>query len=276
MIEQDGMLFPESARLIFTLNPLQEVVCQLRFPTILEIKASEPASFQKTMRPGYPLYNRGEALGLLTGLPAGIPKDITDVLARLPIAQRGEDVVHKFITENSARTISLAPEFLAVTETEYGRWEHFRSEIELAKAALEQEYEPAFYSRIGLRYIDIIDREELGLAGTPWDALIEPFVIGMLGATGVGPKVQEIGSVVLVELGDDVVPGGQVRVRHGLVGAENAHDVYRVDVDLFTSERSDAKDVLGILDVFNKIAGNLFRWTITDTLRQALRPTEPS
>ncbi len=272
IIERDGMPFPESARLVFGLNPLQEVVCQLRFPTILEIKTSEPASFQKRLKPGYPLYNREEMAGLPAEIRAAVPADISDILARLPIGRRGEDGVHKFSTENSGRTISLAPEFLAVTESEYGRWEQFRSEIELAREALEKEYEPAFYSRIGLRYIDIIDREELDLGDTPWSDLIEPPTIGMLGASEVSPKVQEINSVVLVELGDDLVPGGRVRVRHGLMKLENAHDVYRVDADFFTGERSNASDVVGILDVFNKVAGNLFRWTITDTLQRALRP----
>lgn len=267
------MPFPQSPRVVFGQNPLEEVVCQLRFPTILEIKSSEPASFQTRLRPGYPLYSREGNHGFPL---AGVPKDIADLFAQLPIAKRGEDVVHKFLTEDSARAISLAPEFLAVTETGYNRWEQFRSEIELAKSALEDEYNPAFYSRIGLRYVDIIDREALGLGDTSWDALIKPSVIGMLGAGEVGKNVREISSMVLVELGEARVQGGQVRVRHGLVRLENAHDVYRVDVDLFTGERSTLGDVLGFLDVFNTVAGNLFRWAITDTLREALVPTELS
>lgn len=267
------MPFPQSPRVVFDRNPLQEVVCQLKFPTILEIKTSEPASFQNRLRQGYPLYSREENHGFPT---AGMPKSIADIIAQLPIARRGEDVVHKFLTEDSARVISLSPEFLAVTENDYHRWEQFRNEIESAKSALEDEYGPAFYSRIGLRYVDIIDREMLGLGDTSWDSLIEPSVIGMLGAGEVGKSVREMRSVVLVELGDARVPEGQVRVRHGLVGLENGHDVYKVDVDLFTEERSAVGDVLGSLDVFNTVAGNLFRWAITDTLREALVPTELS
>ena len=264
------MTFPESPRVIYKQNPLEEVLCQLRFPTILEIKTVDPAAFQNEIRSRYPLYSKEGDDSLLSG-SLGLPKEVADIVAQFPIARR-ESVTHKFLTESSERYISLAPEFLAVTETDYTRWEDFKAQIALAMKAVETEYHPSFYSRIGLRYVDIIDKANIGLSEATWDSLINPAVIGMLGAPDVGDRVREISSIVLIELDDEVVRGGGVRVRHGLVKAEDDREVYKIDVDSFTAERSGSKDVLRILDIFNRLAGNFFRWAITDKLRDALGP----
>ena len=260
--------------MVYKQNPLQEVLCQLKFPTILEIKTVDPAAFQKRIRSGYPLYSREGDDGWLSGLPPGVPKEVTDIVSQFLVAKRGEDVTHKFLTENSARFISLAPEFLAVTETEYTRWERFRDEVAVAKEALDLEYKPPFYSRIGLRYVDIIDKAVIGLEEATWDSLINPAVIGMLGARDVGERVRQINTVALIELGDNVVPGGQVRVRHGIVRGKDEREGYKIDVDLFTDERSTTTDVIRILEIFNRLAGHFFRWAITDRLRDALGPRE--
>lgn len=44
------MLFPPTQRVIYHKNPLVEVVCQLRFPTILKIDAEIPVAFQEAVR----------------------------------------------------------------------------------------------------------------------------------------------------------------------------------------------------------------------------------
>ena len=54
------MPFPESERVVFRRNTLAEVICQLRFPPILEIAAKDPAAFQEQIRAEYPLYQRNQ------------------------------------------------------------------------------------------------------------------------------------------------------------------------------------------------------------------------
>ena len=273
-VRTNGMTFPESPRVIYKQNPLEEVLCQLRFPTILAIKTVDPAAFQNEIRSSYPLYSKEGDDSLLSGVSLGLPKDVANIVSQLPIAKVGEGVTHKFLTENSARFISLSSEFLAVTETDYRRGEEFKGQIKLAVDAVEAQYHPSFYSRIGLRYVDIIDKSKIGLAEATWDSLINPAVVGMLGAADIGDMVQEIRSVVVMELDREVVVGGMVRVRHGIVKGDDDAEAYKIDVDLFTGERSEADDVIGTLDIFNGLAGNLFRWVITDELRDALGPEE--
>jgi uncharacterized protein (TIGR04255 family) len=45
------MTFPEdSPRVIYGRNPLEQVICQIRFPTILKIDTELPAAFQEQIR----------------------------------------------------------------------------------------------------------------------------------------------------------------------------------------------------------------------------------
>ncbi len=259
-----GLLpFPESPRVVYQKHPLTEVICQLRFPTVLEIGAKDPAEFQEDVRGAYPLYRRDE-----TG---GLPREVLDLVARLPIA-KPDGVTHNFATEDSTRFIALSREFVALSDKGYSRWEHFRREIDRAKSALEKRYRPAFYSRIGLRYQDLIDRSRLGIADEPWHALLNPAFLGLLGDVQVRDRTQEMRCEAIINI-SDYVEGGSARVAHGLVDV-NGSRAYLIDVDFFTEKRSASDGVFEGLDKFNRLAGNFFRWAITPRLHRALEPED--
>lgn len=258
------MPLPESPRVIFGKNPLAEVICQLRFPPILAITAESPADFQQRVRQSYPLYSQDHGL-------ASLPKDLAPLLARVAFPQPAESLTHKFSSEDGTRSISLAQEFFAVTEQRYARWENFRREVALAEEACRQVYEPPFYTRVGLRYQDVLDRGALGLDSVSWNELISPSFAGLLGAREVADDVRETQSVVLLALGE--VEGGSVRIRHGQTRpADDGRQRYVIDADFFTEERCTHDRAFQILDVFNRLARNLFRWAITERLEHALEP----
>src|SRR5438270_13238194 len=64
------MAFPEAPRVLYGVNPLDEVLCQLRFPPILKIDADSLADFQERVRTDYPFYEKKPAVKLPPGLPA--------------------------------------------------------------------------------------------------------------------------------------------------------------------------------------------------------------
>jgi uncharacterized protein (TIGR04255 family) len=256
------MPFPESPRVVFEQNPIAEVICQLRFPSILEVSASEPAAFQAKLRAEYPLYERQDA--------SAVPKEIADLLAAVPF-KAPHDVTHRFSTEDSKRTVALNRDFLAVSESHYIEWDLFSREVERAKAALEDIYQPAFYVRTGLRYRNVIDRAKLGLQGEPWSALLKAPFVGILGAPEVRDQVQQMQSVAVVGL-DSYVKGGVAVIRYGVSPTAEGEQQYVVDTDLFTAERHKPGDVAGVLAIFNRLDGNLFRWAIAERLHKALRP----
>ncbi len=251
--------FPDSPRVVYTTNPLVEVICQLRFPPILEILSSQPAEFQSRIRSRYPLYSRNEQ-------SLSLPNELANLLPQLPFSRPPENVVHRFNTEDEKLAVSLSRDFLAISTTAYGYWEAFRTEINAAKAALEEVYRPAFYTRLGLRYSDVIDRSTVGLKQTDWSELLKSWMLGVLDSDAKA-FVQSVTTQAVIRLPE--VRGGHVNLRCKL--SEDGQK-FLIDADFFTKERSAGDDVLNALDSFNRSAGRLFRWAITDRLRDALGP----
>jgi uncharacterized protein (TIGR04255 family) len=257
------MIFPESTRETYDRNPLKEVICQLRFPTILKVSTDPPADFQENIRQIYPKYTK-EASN------AGLPKEVSELLAGLPIpAGLQKSVTHKFETEDHKRIISLTDSFLALSDRGYVEWRNFRGEMEHAENVFQNTYRPSYYERIGLRYQNIIDRESLELASRPWAELLNPSFLGLLGVTE--PQINLIRTQSLVKLPNS--SRGFVRIVHGLQPADGTpKQVYVIDADFYSDQRSETGNAFRILDDFNRLASRFFRWAITPDLRAALGP----
>ncbi len=258
------MAFPKSDRIIFAKNPLQRVICQLRFPEILKIASEPPSNFQDRIRSQYPYYE-----GENQYLPEEFSR-IVEQLSNIGSLKTPEGPNHKFASENKKKYVNLTQGFIALTDNGYKSWENFSQEMNLVAEALDEEYKPNFYTRIGLRYIDIIEREKIGLDGIAWSELLNPALIGLLGDT----TLQTAPSRIISEAEFDIVDIkglSKVRLRHGL-SYKNNQEQYLIDTDCYTEERSEFDAIPSILKSFNRTAGDLFRWTLSSKLRYALEP----
>lgn len=258
------MPFPETPRVIYANNPLEEVICQLRFPTILEITATQPADFQKLIRHRYPEYTKSSTVVL--------PKDMAAVFGQLGLPVPGDHQVHKFTSEDGHTAIILAGDFVALTGTQYEKWELFREDILLLQRALEQIYAPSFYSRTGLRYKNRIVRSRLSLLNVEWSELLRAPFGSFLREPYLKDRIKDLKSNILVETD----PGGCfVRILHGLDIQDN-EETYVIDADFYTESKRTGGDIQGVLNRFNRHTGNLFRWAISETLAVGLgtRPDE--
>jgi hypothetical protein len=122
----DASPFPVSPRVIYAVNPLVEVVCQLRFPPILRVDSEPPAAFQEHIRSQYPvLLPRTDGT---QELPAGLPSQVAERL-RSSIAARNRRVGYDFISADGVWTAGLTREFLALGTSRYERWEAFRAQL---------------------------------------------------------------------------------------------------------------------------------------------------
>jgi uncharacterized protein (TIGR04255 family) len=261
------MSFPQSSRVVFDHNPIVEVICQLRFPTILAIAAEIPAGFQELVRHKYPLYEKND-------LSSALPKEIAPLFGQLGLPSPAAGIGHKFLTADSARTIGLTPDFVAVSQSNYKRWEEFFDEIVLAEHAVEQKYHPAFYTRVGLRYRNVIDRNSIGLENAKWADLLQPYFTGMLARDEVSGNIESAQSDIIIALSE--LEGARVRIRHGLVTNQDAGtDGYMIDADFSLDGSCDHDRAFQALRTFNGLAGHLFRWAITPVLHRALQPMDP-
>src|SRR5262249_49115477 len=136
--------------------------------------------------------------------------------------------------------------------------------------ALLELYAPAFYSRIGLRYVDVIRRSVLELDGVGWGELLQPWIAGALAEPGISQDVAYAVSDLLIGLSE---LNANVRVKHGLVlHQENQEPSYLVDADFFEESQLEPIDVFSRLDLLNRQAGLLFRWCIGERLHHAMHP----
>ena len=257
------MNLPEFERVIYRRNPLVEVVCQLRFPPILKIPHQEPVEFQDSIRLKYPLFEtaRGQ-----------FPSNISQAIQQLGLPLQS-DVAYNFKSEDKRWTLSLAKDFIALNTSSYERYEQFKERLEEALEVLERVYKPSFYTRTGLRYQDLVVRSKLEIEDKSWSELIAEHVASELYEPNFSSSVQTMMKNLVLN-----TEFGHINLNHGLVNVKETQEkineiAYLFDADFYTEQKlEDSGDVWNLLDQFNKYAGRLFRWSITDTLHNAMQP----
>jgi uncharacterized protein (TIGR04255 family) len=261
--------FPDSPRVVYDKNPLFEVLCQLRFPHILRIETEIPAAFQEKIRKEFPFFRERVASPAIPELPPGMPDAFVKAI-QAAAAGPGAPKAYEFLTADKVWTVTLTRGSLAIKTTKYTRWEEFKAYMTGPLQALTEIYAPAFFTRIGLRYQDLIQRSNLGLSGTAWPELLNPTIAGELASPELAGAVEEAFTQVLVRLPSE---SGQVRVRHGLVQvAGSDEECYLIDSDFYREGEVATDEAPRTLDSFNRQSGRLFRWCITDRLHRAMEP----
>lgn len=133
-------------------------------------------------------------------------------------------------------------------------------------------YEPALFSRIGLRYKSVIWRSTLELGAISWSDLLSPRIAGILASKDIDEEaIPEDIHATTINLRDN---RGKVRIRHGLVKNEQGEAGYLIDNDFFLEAPKGANDAIEQLQYFNHRAGRVFRWCITERLHEAMGPSE--
>ena len=164
-------MFSQKERCIYKANQLGEVICQLRFPEILAIAAQPPVEFQEAIRASYPQYS--------SRMETPAPK-ISGTPGHLSVENQPKTINHQFMSADGVWRINLTSKFIALACTRYTQWEEFAARLDAPLAAFIQIYKPAYFERVGLRYLNFISRFDLGLEGVPFDQLIAPCYLGPL------------------------------------------------------------------------------------------------
>ena len=162
------MISSDNRRYAYGKSQLIEVICQLRFPTILSIDTREPADFQETVRAAFPRYQcQVEKLPGVNGAPARTVNN------------------HTFISEDGGYKLSLTKDFIALSTMRYTHWEDFAARLDEPLGQFIKIYRPNCFDRVGLRFVNAISREQLGLTGRRWNDLLQPPYLGILDEDGV-------------------------------------------------------------------------------------------
>lgn len=260
------MDLPKSERVIYQRNPLIEVMCQLRYPTILKVN-SDPVDFQEAIRDEYPYYEVNKPQ---------LPSDINKFIQQTGFPFPNEEIGHLFKSEDKKWLLILTKDFVGLKAFDYKRYEDFKNRLKKIIQIFQEIYKPSFYSRIGFRYIDLIIPPESDLENVQWDELISTNIASELSNPAIKNSIKNIAKHLVLE--NDY---GLVNFKHGFVEVTNQEENnkeigYLLDADFFTTEKEKTDDdIWQPLDYFNQSARHLFRWSITDKLHEAMQPKHP-
>jgi uncharacterized protein (TIGR04255 family) len=76
--------------------------------------------------------------------------------------------------------VNLTNSFIALATPAYSKWEDFAAKLDLVLSKFIPIYQPAYFERVGLRFINVISRKALDLEGVPFRELIQPAYLGLL------------------------------------------------------------------------------------------------
>ena len=260
------MLSQETERVIYSANPLEQVICQLRFPPILRIEAETPAGFQERIRREFPQFQEKAEFAAI------LPPELVQLLSQEVIQSlKPSQKVYEFATSDGSLAVRLSSGFVSLTSSSYEHWEGFYSGLQLVLNALNEEYTPAHFTRVGLRYRNLIQRDGLGLQGVEWPALLNELLVRELSTPGIAEATEDVAHRILLRVG-----AGQERVhiQHGFARDPDSNQFigYGIDSDFFIEGETNADAANDQLIEFNRLNRRLFRWCISDRLHNALGP----
>lgn len=256
------MLFSSAPRTHYEKTLAHEVICQLRFPTILTINNVEPADLQERIRADFPQYIRKqEALPprLINGKPEPQP----------PVTN------YHFLSQDGRWKLNLTKDFIALSTLSYPGWEEFARMLDKPLAAFIQLYKPAYFQRVGLRYLNVASRQRLGLENSPWRDLFAPAYLGPLAEEDVAEdRVLNCGCDLQIKLDSSCaakIHAGTGRLKNNAPNAPQDPEIkFILDMDLSMSGNTSCDLAAAALETLHGHSTRLFEGAITDTLRTAL------
>lgn len=258
-------MFLETERVQYRKPQLLEVICQLRFPAILSISAREPAEFQELIRGSYPQYTRNIEK---------LPPKVLGQPGNMKLENQPDVINYQFLSADGRWKINMTNNFIALATPAYTVWEEFAQRLDEVLACFIKVYKPAYFERIGLRYINAFSRSALGLEDTPFSELIESGYLGLMA----DEDVNERSFARITQEAELSLSGGCKLKLHcgpGMIKRNNVEDKevrFILDNDVFMAGKVEMKHSAGALNTVHTHADRAFRGAITDTLHQAMEP----
>ena len=258
-------MFSTEPRVTYRRNQLGEVICQLRFPEILAISAKPPVDFQEAIRADFPQYS--------SRMEAPAPK-LAGVPGNLSLQNQPAVINYQFVSADGIWRVNLTAKFISLACSRYTSWEDFAARLDKPLAAFIQTYKPAYFERIGLRYVNFFSRRALSLEGTPFRELIAEKYLGILADEQI-PEASTARATVDAEI---AIRGGcrvKLHAGPGLMkqnGQADKEVKFIFDQDLYMPGQLAVNLSAGALQTLHAQADSIFRGAITELLHEAMEP----
>ena len=247
-------------------NILFQVVFQARFPEIMRIQHEPPIDFQDAIREeGYTEINHSSP----SALPGIIPNQALDI---------GRNF--HFLPEKKDWEVILGSDFISLNcHRNYKNYSDFKEKLEKVLPIFCQIYTPPYFTRIGLMYRNMANGVFLPhLQQVNVGSFIPKHIFPVLAT----PMADNVMSLQTVSQFDD----NQIKanVTHtlsqvsGVFGQRQVtnEDSYIIDIDCFYERNVGVIDeVFTKCDLFKQVERDIFEWSITDALREAMGRSGP-
>ncbi len=247
--------FPHKDEIPLSTPPLIEVVCQVRFPPILQIAKEVPDEFQEGVRHRFPQFE----------LEQGVEVALPTLAGGGELLTRTTPKIYRFKSEDDKSSISLAVDFYALSCNQYRHWSDFTADLQLVHETMMQVYKPSYATRIGLRYINRLTLDNTGCESKPelFD-LLKPELTAIL-RNEVGENAA--GMACLLSFREELA---QLNIR--LVYNESDEIAFMLDYDYFEKGKLPLEGLIERYNRYHELIYDSFRWCLKDTSLQRFNP----
>ena len=248
--------FPIVADIHLANAPLREVICQVKFPTILRVAREEPAELQERIRARFPVLEieRGvviEVKEIKPGGRVGFPPPI-----------------YRLCNPDKTCTASLGPDFYALSTTAYRHWADFADHLAYLAEAMQAVYDLPYATRIGLRYINALDASltDSQEFDQVLDLLRDELTVMLRTDVILSPET----AMQRIQVTSD---GDRFTLRYGLAHEGTpAEPRFILDFDHYVEGNNSLDGLLARCDRYHRHIYHAFRWCIAEGKLAVFQP----
>ena len=197
-------------------------------------------------------------------------------VGNLQLQQPQKAVNDQFSSADGIWRVNSTSKFISLSCARYTCWEDFAGKLDKPLAAFIKIYKPAFFERVGLRYLNFFSRKALELEGVPFSQLFNPCYLGILGEEDVSETSASRSSVdaeLALRSGCRVkLHAGPGFVNRG--GQQDKEVKFIFDQDLFMGGNIPVNLCAGALQTIHAQAFSIFRDAISPTLHRSMEPID--
>ena len=245
--------------------PLKAVICQMRFPRILEFSERRMRPIQQALADRYPHTELGQLASFNLG-PGGATTDLED------------SAIYRFRDESRHRTVAVTPTSLSLETDAYDDFPTFATQWYAVVVSAIDAFGLSQQERIGLRYVNEVECKltpdasgRLAVEPRELEALLRPELVGAVGRHQHTQRLMS--SMQEMRFAQEQ---GFCTIRHGLACQPDQKSAYILDLDFYDDDlqKIDLDAQVNLLAHFNHVIYDLFKWAITEDRFAQFEPQE--
>ncbi len=235
------LVLPERVQKEYNANLIAQAICEIRFPTLLELETEQPVAFQKALRKEYPHYEK-----------------IVTVVPMIGSSEAEKATGHTFSSLDRRWRVGLKSGSISLDTNQYVNFAEFSGKLYWIVKQIDHLLDTPRYTRVGLRYINALPVGPSQLDGWINESLGAPLLQGIFGRP----------TLCWQQIRGTCGKGSGFMFQHGLdPNVTVDQKKYFLDSDFFAEDVENGQ-LRDMLSHFHEQTYRLFEWAIGDRARE--------